>query len=168
MNQQDEPTKELQELSEEEKQIKDQLAYIKRFPKLKRWIDLFTDKENKFKLNTYGKRIESAIHAGYDCQSRADFANIGSQNYKKLYNLAAIFAEDMGVSFDKFMEPAMARAMTSENPRWWEMMAEFLGYKEPKNAPSTLIQTNVQTNVTVNESDKVDFDAAFKEFIKNS
>lgn len=151
--------------TEEEKELVKELQYFDKYPKLKHWAILFTDKNNKA---TYGNRTESAMQA-YNCNNRITAAAIGSQNFKKLHGLASIFAEDKGITFDKFMETAMARALTSENPRWWEMIATVLGYHDAKNAPQVVVNNNTQnnTNYNLNAPEVVDFNQKFKKFIEN-
>lgn len=155
---------ELKEESAEDKEIRAQIESFDRFPKLRKWATLFTDKNNKA---TYGNRTESAMQA-YDCKDRFSAMAIGSQNFRKLKGLASMFMENSGKSFEDLINVILARAMTSERRDWMDLALEITDYKDPKGTPSIAIQNNVQTNIQVGEAEKVDFDAAFKEFIKNS
>jgi len=154
------------ELSEEEKELQKILIPFKKYPKLKRWAELFLDKSNS---KTYGNRTESAVQAGYNCQTRADFSNIGSQNYRRLHGLASILAEDKGMTVEKMISIAAHRAITSENPEWFKLFAAITHVHDPK-APSITINNLQQNNFNgeVSEAEKENFDAKFKEFLEKS
>lgn len=151
------------EESPEEKELKQALIPFERFPKLKKWVGLFLDKSNKA---TYGNRTESAMQA-YDCKDRVSAGNIGYQNYKKLYGLASILADDSGITVDKLINVAGARALTHENPKWFEIYTSMTGIYDPK-APSIVVNNNTQNNidVTVNEADTINFNETFKKFVQ--
>jgi hypothetical protein len=129
---------------------------------LKKWVELFTDPKNK---ETYGNRTESAMQA-YNCKSRHDAGNIGYQNYKKLGGLASVFVENKGITIEKIMTVLATRAITSENPRWFEMFTEMIGIRDPKGASvviNNLQQNNTVTNVS--EEEKESFNEQFRKFV---
>ena len=154
-----EPKKE----TEEEKELKELIAPFNRFPKLKKWTELFTDKNNK---ETYGNRTESAMQA-YDCKDRVSAGVIGSQNFKKLRGIASIFAEDKGVTFEKMMDVALARAVSSENIVWWNTVMDMTGYRDLQT--QTVINNNTQNNVQYNLNDDkvIDWNDSFKKFLES-
>lgn len=153
------------EISPEEKEIKIVKKQYKLTPKFNAWVQYFTNKNNP---ETYGNKTQSAILA-YSLDPKTEYAIAGSmgyQNFKKLQSLASVFADHKGVTFDKLMQTAMARAMSSENPEWWDRVMEMTGYKEPKGA-QVVVQNNTQNNVQVNGAEAVDFSAKFKQFLEN-
>lgn len=148
--------------ADEEKELTLQLEHFSKYPKLMKWSQLFLDKDNKA---TYGNRTESAMQA-YDCKSRVVAANIGSQNYRKLYGLASIFAEDRGVTLESLLEVLSVRALTHENPEWWKLAAEVFGYRDPKAQSLVINNTQNNTQVNIDAADKEDFNAKFKKFLE--
>lgn len=156
-------TEEAPEVSEEEKEISHTLESFERFPKLKKWAELFTNKDNKA---TYGNRTESAMQA-YNCKSRPIAGNIGSQNYKKLHGVASLFAEDRGVTVTSMLEVLAARALSSESAEWWKLAASVFGIHDPK-VPQLLVQNNTQINasLSVDNPEVIDFNASFKRFLE--
>lgn len=149
-------------LADEEKEVQRLLVPFEKYPKLKRWVQLFTDLNNK---ETYGNRTESAMQA-YNCKDRIVAASIGYQNFRKLQGLASIFVEDKGITVEKLMTVLSTRAIMSENPKWFEMLTEMIGIRDPKGA-QVLIQNNIQNNAQVNvtEEEKADFNKKFREFL---
>lgn len=154
----------IDEKTPEQKELDQALIPFERYPKLKRWTELFLDKNNKA---TYGNRTESAMIA-YDCKDRVSAGSIGYQNYKKLYGLASILAEDNGVTVDKLINVAAARALSHDNPRWWELYTEMTGLRDPKGA-QFVVNNNTQNNtqINVNEADQVNYNEQFKSFVKS-
>lgn len=154
----------LTEQSDEDTEIQQLLVPFDKYPKLKKWVQLFTDPKNK---QTYGNRTESAMQA-YNCKDRIVAASIGYQNFRKLQGLASIFVENKGITIEKLITVLATRAITSENPKWFEMFAEMIGIRDPKGA--SMIINNVQQNntiaTTVSEEDQKSFNERFKEFVR--
>lgn len=150
------------DITTEDKELKQALIPFEKYPKLKKWTELFLDKSNRA---TYGNRTESAMQA-YDCKDRVSAGNIGYQNYKKLYGLASILAEDSGVTVDKLINVAGARALTHENPRWFELYTEMTGIRDPKGA--IVINNNMQNNtqININEPEAINHSEKFKDYLK--
>lgn len=153
------------EETEEQKELREALEPYNRFPKLRRWVEFFTDKNN---TKTYGNRTESVIQAGYDVKDRVSASQIGAQNFRKLKGLASIFAEDKQVTFEKLMETALARALTSENKAWWDDIMDLLGYKDLK--PAIVVNNNTQNNTQFNlgSAEVKDWNAEFKKFLEQN
>lgn len=151
-------------LTDEEKELQQALIPFKKYPKLKKWTELFLDKSNKA---TYGNRTESAMQA-YDCGNRADAATIGSQNYRKLKGLALNFFEDKGVTVEKLLDVLAARALTSDKAEWWKLAAEVVGIHDPK-LPSVVVNNNTQNNITVdvNGQEMESFNESFQRFVES-
>ncbi|MGH7204383.1 MAG: hypothetical protein ACREHC_08110, partial [Candidatus Levyibacteriota bacterium] len=138
------------------------LIPFEKYPKLKKWVQLFTDPKNK---ETYGNRTESAMQA-YNCKNRHDAGNIGYQNYKKLGGLASVFVDDKGITIEKLLTVLATRAITSENPKWFEMLTEMIGMRDPKGA--SVVINNLQQNnttLTVSEEEKESFNEKFRKFV---
>lgn len=150
--------------SQEDKELKAELESLNRYPKLRKWAQLFTDKSN---TATYGNRTESAMQAGYNVKDRVSAAQIGAQNFRKLKGLATLFAEDQGVTFNKLMTTISARALTNENPKWTELFMEILGYRDAKGVVVNF-NNNTQNNtqINVNAPEVKDFDKEFKNYLK--
>lgn len=152
------------EPSEEEQELSELIKPFKRFPKLKKWTELFLDKNNP---KTYGNRTESAMQA-YNCKDRLSASAIGVQNFRKLRGVMAIFADDKGITIDKVIEVTAARALTSDSPEWMKLFTSMTGIYDPK-APQLIVNNNTQNNTQINiaSADQVDFNKAFKDFVSS-
>lgn len=150
------------EPTEEEKELKQLLIPFERYPKLNEWVRLFTDKNNK---DTYGNRTESAMRA-YDCKDRASASAIGVQNFRKLRHLASVFVEDRGITIEKLLTVAATRAITSDNPEWFKLLASITDIHDPK-APSITVNNNTQNNqFNINGDEAENFSKKFKDFLE--
>lgn len=151
------------EPTEEEQELANALSPFNQSPRLQRWVELFLDKNNK---ETYGNRTECAMRV-YDCKNRAVAATIGSQNFKKLNGVASIFADDKGITFEKLMDVAMARALSAQDSSWWTLVMDMLGYRDLK--PAVVVQNNTQNNTqyNLNAPEVVDFNKNFKKFLES-
>lgn len=152
------------EQNDEDEEVQRLLIPFDKYPKLKKWVQLFTDQDNR---ETYGNRTESAMQA-YNCKDRIVAASIGYQNFRKLQGLASIFVENKGITIEKIITVLATRAITSENPKWFEMFTEMMGIRDPKGA--SVVINNVQQNNTmitdISDEEKKSFNEQFREWVK--
>lgn len=155
-----------EEISAEEKELAEVKTQYKLTPKFTAWIKCFTDPKEKA---TYGNKTQSAIKA-YSLDPVKDYAVAGSmgyQNFKKLQSVASIFAEQKGYTFDKMMDAAWLKFLKSEDPAWFDRLADWFGVRDLK--PTTLIDARSQTNIiNVPEGEKKTFNDQFRDFVKSS
>lgn len=154
------------DVSAEEKELAEVKTQYKLTPKFTAWIKCFTDPKEKA---TYGNKTQSAIKA-YSLDPVKDYAVAGSmgyQNFKKLQSVASIFAEQKGYTFDKMMDAAWLKFLKSEDPAWFDRLADWFGVRDLK--PTTVIDARSQTNIiNVPEGEKKTFNDQFRDFIKSS
>lgn len=156
------PQSELKELTPEEKEYQQGIEAFNRYPKLKKWAELFLDKNNKA---TYGNRTESAMQA-YDCKNRVVAGQIGAQNFKKLRGLASAFADQEGFTFELLYRKAVNEVINSDNPAWFDRVLELLDYKDNKFVVASQVN-NIQNNYNFNGEQTEDFSAKFKKFLES-
>lgn len=154
------------DVSAEEKELAEVKTQYKLTPKFTAWVTYFTDPKEK---GTYGNKTESAIKA-YNLdpvKQRAVAGSMGYQNFKKLQNVASMFAEQKGYTFDKMLDAAWLKFLKSEDPAWFDRLADWFGVRDLK--PTTLIDARSQTNIiNVPEGEKKTFNDQFRDFIKSS
>lgn len=146
----DNPTQDLQDISEETQELNTLREKFIRYPKLSKWFDLYFDEKNVFGYNTYKKRTESAIIA-YDLDpnnpnDRKTAWEIGSQNSRKLKEWTQKYYESVGITKEKVLDLIATKAVETNNAKYLVMLAELTGTYEEK--PKNLSQTNVQINNT--------------------
>lgn len=139
---------ELLEISEEEKELLEiKLRFIS-YPKLGRWVDLYFDEENNYKLSTYMNKALSAIYA-YDLDphnpdDKKYAIELGSKNARKCKDWAQRYYEIKGFTREKVLDLIAAHA-TGGKALALKMLASIMEIYEEK--PNIIIQ-NTQINNT--------------------
>src|SRR6266700_2535123 len=97
------------------------------------WVAFVMDKKNK---ETYGNLTKAAAVAyGYDLNNTTEYNTayvMGRQNYEKLKDLSSIYYDKRGVSLAMWLDVALAKMATSNNPFWWCEIGEIMGFRKRK------------------------------------
>ena len=132
LSSQEEEEQEIAELDKEAPHIK-----YRETPKYLRWVELFMDKGNKYKLKTFGNQTLSAIHA-YNLDPEKQYftaAQVGTRNVKKVKNLASAYWSKQGVTHGKMYDIIFNKMVQSATPDLWFMIAQVIGMEIPKYTP---------------------------------
>jgi hypothetical protein len=158
------------EISPEEAEIAEVKKQFYNTPKFTRWHELYTDKGNIFKLDTFKNRQLSAIYAyelnPNDAKDRQYASEIGHKNARKYKNWASDYLDTIGMTPEKIMDITAAKAVSTNNAKYLQILLEITGIYTP--GATTLVQNNTQNNITVNEAEQVNFDKAFKDFVNKT
>jgi hypothetical protein len=166
-----------QYIPEEEQEIQDVFKHYARFPKLMKWIQLFLDKENP---ETWGNRTASALIAyNLDRNNPSQYQSaraIGYQNFTKLHTVAGEVLQQQGWTVEKQLELLTAKAVSSNNARFTQMLLEITQIYNPK-APAVQVNTQVNNNpatptappgpLQIDPEEQRRLSADFEEFIDN-
>lgn len=140
-------------------------------PRFTRWRELYFDKDNLFKLNTFKNRTLSAIHAyeldPNDPKQKKYAYKLGSKNARKCKNWAQEYLSELGVTPEKILEVIAAKALNTDNPRYMQLLAEITGVYNPK--AQVVINNNNQNNTQINisEAEKENFDEQFRKLVES-
>ena len=100
--------------------------------KYSKWIELFTTKDSK----TYGNATQSAL-AVYDTESYSTASVIGHENLRKHKELAKLFLESQGFTYDKLMEMGIDKVSKGKYQDW-ESFMKTVGYFSEKPEPTNV------------------------------
>ena len=90
--------------------------------KFSRWVEFFTNKGSE----TYGNATKSAL-AAYDTKSYSTAAVIGHENLRKHKEMAKLFLEHEGYTYDKLMELGIDKVSKGKYQDW-ESFMKTIGY----------------------------------------
>lgn len=100
--------------------------------KYSKWIELFTTKDSK----TYGNATQSAL-AVYNTESYSTASVIGHENLRKHKELAKLFLESQGFTYDKLMEMGIDKVSKGKYQDW-ESFMKTVGYFAEKPEPANV------------------------------
>lgn len=99
--------------------------------KFDKWVSLVLDQNNK---RTFGNFTQGAITAySLDEKDITQYnmaSAIGSQNYRKLKDIASLTLQKKGVTFGFLIDVLMAKMHSSQSSTWWEIVMEMMGYRD--------------------------------------
>lgn len=153
---------------EEEQELQRILSRYDSFPKLSKWITCFLDAGNK---ETWGNRTASALVA-YDLDRTNpgqynSARSIGYQNFTKLHNVAAEYIEQSGMTAGKQLELLTAKAVSSNNARYMQMLMEITELYTSKASVAINNNTQINTNVQISKDEENELNREFSDFIKH-
>jgi hypothetical protein len=118
--------------------------------KFNEWTRLILDKKNQ---ETFGNFTQAALIVyGLNEDDPSQYATasvMGSQNFRKLKDIASLTLQKKGVTFGFLMDILMARMATSQSSSWWEITMEMMGYRS--RAPINVNQYNNNTYIAIND-----------------
>ena len=127
--------------------------------KFDKWVECFLDVNNKdiedenhviVKRGTYGNATQSALVA-YDLDPKTQYfsaGKIGSENYKKVKNLASRYAETKGIGVGRMIDVALGKTIESKSPDWWDRLMQLFGFMDMKGGVIFPIQVNNYEGMT--------------------
>ena len=137
---------------------KDETVY-KESVKFDRWVECFLDVNSKdveddnkvvIKRGTYGNATQSALVA-YNLDPKTQYfsaGKIGSENYKKVKNLASRYAESKGIGVGRMIDIALAKMIESKAPDWWDRLMQLFGFMDMKGGVVVPVQINNYEGMT--------------------
>lgn len=158
-----------EELTPEEKELKELSTQFTDAPRFRRWRELYFDKSN---TQTYLNKQESAIIAyGFDPKDPAQrqlASEYGFKNARKCKNWARDYLAEKGMTQERWLELTTTKALTTNNAKYVEILGSILEVYDPK-APTVNVTNNTQNNtqINVNGQEAEDFNAKFKEWINS-
>ena len=89
---------------------------------------------DKNKSETFGNFTQAALNVyGLDENDPRQYATasaIGSQNFRKLKDIASLTLQKKGVTFDFLMQVLLSKMGSSQSSNWWEIVMEMMGYRD--------------------------------------
>lgn len=141
--------------ADEEKEITEVKKKYYLTPKFQRWVELFLDKSNN---ETFGNATRAALQA-YNLDEEKQYSSasdIGYKNMRKVENLGSMYAAKKGFGFGNLMDIAMNKAISTDNPGWWDRVAEMIRVRDRKVDEKNSTITNIQINQFQLNSQEVD------------
>lgn len=165
--------------SEDENTEENEIAEVKKTYKLTPKFNLFrqyyTQKGYTLKIkeeerSTQWNATVSTLKAyNLNPDKQYDLASsMGSQNVRKLKDLAMVIAEQRGYTFDKWLDKGWLQLLKAESPEWWDRIGDTLGFRSMK--PQVVVDNRTQNNtlVQVGEGEQKSFNDQFRDFVKSS
>ncbi len=160
------------DLSQEEKEIREVTTQFTNAPKFARWRELYFDQHNQFNLKTFHNPTLSAIYA-YDLdinsvKDRTYASNLGYRNTKKCEGWARQVLEAEGTTPELVIKAIAMKALSPKSsPKFMEMLASITDVYNPK-AASIVNNTQINnTQVNVDGKAQEDFNKQFKEWVNS-
>lgn len=107
--------------------------------KYTKWVELFTSKDSK----TYGNATQSAL-AVYDTESYSTASVIGHENLRKHKELAKLFLEREGYTYNKLMALGIEKVSKGKYQDW-ESFMKTIGYFPEKPEQPTAVTFDFAT-----------------------
>jgi hypothetical protein len=157
------------EVSEEKKETELSIEELQLRPQFELFLKLYTDpgtKENPNKL--FGNATQCAIEAyQLEVPRQYNYAkSLGHRLVTSNNHVARKILEKRGLHYAGMLNIAANKVMSTDNPRWWDIVAEHQGYN--KDVKATVQVTNNQLNMFNLDSKEVkDFNKDFAKFLEN-
>lgn len=120
--------------------------------KFNEWTRLILDKKN---TDTFGNFTQAALLVyaldESDPKQYSTANAIGSQNYRKLKDIASLTLQKKGLTFGSLMDILMARAATSQSSTWWEITMEMMGYRDRRPAANINQYNQINNFIPLND-----------------
>lgn len=150
----------------EDEQLQKTLAAFDKFPKLHMWSSLFISGPKDVKGNRTACALIAYSLDREDPKQYAVAMTMGSQNFRKLKDVAAEYLNAQGMGVGQQLDLLAAKAVNSNNATYLKMLMEITEAYIPK--PSIAVQNNTQNNfnnIQVTPEEEAAFDKEFADFI---
>lgn len=154
------------ELTNKESEVEFTLEDLRLSPKHELFVRYYIDPSNK---DTYGNATQSAIKAyNLDPVKQYNYARIQGHKLATKYNdVGRAYLESKGLTFIKMIDIAAMRVATTNNAKWWDIVATIGDYKKDEK-PLVEVHNNTQiNNYDIHGSEVKNANSKFKEWLES-